>query len=58
MGEPQEKMPKSLELLLQDTELLRKLVQQGIDSGAPRELSFDEIRSNARAKLGQALKNR
>ena len=58
MGEPQEKMPKSLELLLQDTKLLRKLVQQGIDSGTPREFTFDEIRSKARAKLEQALKNR
>ncbi len=50
MAEPIEKTDEAFKALLQDTELLRKLVQQGVDSGPPQELDFVEFIREARAR--------
>lgn len=55
MAEPIEKTDEAFDALLKDTELLRQLVQQGIDSGPPQELKFDEFLREARARHAKGM---
>lgn len=56
MAEPMEKADDAYEALLKDTELLRKLMQQGIDSGQPQKLDFDEFLREARARHEKGMR--
>ncbi len=52
MAEPKEDMS----YLDHDPEVLRELIQRGIDSGPGRPIDFAEIRRVAREKLADELK--